>query len=265
MTLAVARAIVAFDRTWKRRPAWADPDEAGCTGSKIWPFYICSHRAPVSGLRLWRHVCQVDVQRPSAAYNSFGNGAAMRISPAGFAARSEAEAIGLARAVTAVTHNHPEGIKGAEAVAVAILMARQGALKDDIRRKIADGYYTLDFTIDEIRASYHFNETCQETVAAGDRVLSGIRIVRGRHPDCCFPGRGLRHDRSHHRGAGRSLLRHSGKHPKQGSDLSGHTLRVIFDQWETFTGKHREQYRILTKYLHKLPPSSLCDPHAAGR
>lgn len=97
-------------------------------------------------------------------YNSFGNGAAMRISPAGFAARTEAEAISLARTITAVTHNHAEGIKGAEATVVAILMARQGYLKSEIRRKITNEYYPISFTIDQIRPTFKFNETCQETV-----------------------------------------------------------------------------------------------------
>ncbi|SHJ26426.1 ADP-ribosylglycohydrolase family protein [Parasporobacterium paucivorans] len=97
-------------------------------------------------------------------YNSFGNGAAMRISPAGFAARTESEAISLSEAITGVTHNHKEGIKGAEATAVAIYMSRHGFTKNEIRCKIITSYYPLDFTLNEIRDSYQFNETCQETV-----------------------------------------------------------------------------------------------------
>lgn len=97
-------------------------------------------------------------------YNSFGNGAAMRISPAGFAARTESEAISLSKTITSVTHNHEEGIKGAEAVVVAIFMARQGYSKSAIRERIEKDYYALDFTIDEIRPAYTFNETCQKTV-----------------------------------------------------------------------------------------------------
>ena len=97
-------------------------------------------------------------------YNSFGNGAAMRVSPAGFIAKSEGEAIDLAKTVTAVTHNHEEGIKGATATALAIYLARTGATKAEIYERIDSDYYLLDFTIDEIRPSYRFNETCQETV-----------------------------------------------------------------------------------------------------
>ncbi|MHB8963744.1 MAG: ADP-ribosylglycohydrolase family protein [Saccharofermentanales bacterium] len=97
-------------------------------------------------------------------YNSFGNGAAMRVSPAGFRARTEHEACRLSEAVTRVTHNHPEGIKGAEATAVAIFMARQGQTKKEIRDRITSSYYPLNFTIGQIRGTYQFNETCQETV-----------------------------------------------------------------------------------------------------
>lgn len=97
-------------------------------------------------------------------YNSFGNGAAMRVSGAGYAARTLDEAKELAYKVTAVSHNHPEGIKGAEAVAVAIYLARHGKTKDEIRAYIGGNYYKIDFTLDEIRPTYEFNETCQNTV-----------------------------------------------------------------------------------------------------
>lgn len=97
-------------------------------------------------------------------YNSFGNGAAMRVSGCGFVARSLAEAVGLSKAVTEVTHNHPEGIKGAEATAVAIYLARTGYSLEAIRDYITKEYYPLDFTLDAIRESYQFNETCQGTV-----------------------------------------------------------------------------------------------------
>ena len=96
-------------------------------------------------------------------YNSYGNGAAMRVSPAGFAAQTDAQAIEFAEIVTKVTHNHEEGIKGATAVASAIFKALHGATKNEIRKHL-EGYYNLGFTIDGIRDSYRFNETCQETV-----------------------------------------------------------------------------------------------------
>lgn len=97
-------------------------------------------------------------------YGSYGNGAAMRVSACGFAARSLEEAITLSKAVTEVTHNHPEGIKGAEATTVAIYMARTGSNLLEIQDYINKHYYKIDFKLDDIRASYEFNETCQETV-----------------------------------------------------------------------------------------------------
>lgn len=97
-------------------------------------------------------------------YNSFGNGAAMRVSGVGFAARNMKEVKTLSFAVTSVSHNHPEGLKGAEAVATAIFLARQNKTKEEIREYIEKNYYKIDFTLDEIRDTYEFNETCQNTV-----------------------------------------------------------------------------------------------------
>ncbi len=97
-------------------------------------------------------------------YNSYGNGAAMRVSPCGFLAKSLEEAKALSKAVTEVTHNHPEGIKGAEATTVALYLAKTGKGKDQIRREVETHYYPLNFTLEDIRDTYRFNETCQETV-----------------------------------------------------------------------------------------------------
>ena len=97
-------------------------------------------------------------------YKSYGNGAAMRVSAAGFAAKDITDAKIMSRMVTAVTHNHPEGIKGAEATVVAIFMARSGKSMLEIRDLIDKEYYPMNFTLDGIRASYKFNETCQKTV-----------------------------------------------------------------------------------------------------
>lgn len=103
--------------------------------------------------------------RELAPYNSFGNGAAMRVSPAALLANTLDEALGHARRVTVATHDHPEGIKGALATAHAIFLARFGAGPGEIRRTIEVRYgYDLDRTVDQIRPGYAFNETCQETV-----------------------------------------------------------------------------------------------------
>jgi len=113
-------------------------------------------------------------------YNSWGNGAAMRVAPCAWFASSLEEAEMLAERSAEVTHNHPEGIKGAKATAAAIYLARireevsQGDKRirskrihtnDEIKAYIEDTYnYDLSRTLDEIRPTYRFNESCQETV-----------------------------------------------------------------------------------------------------
>jgi ADP-ribosylglycohydrolase len=98
-------------------------------------------------------------------YGSFGNGAAMRISPAGWAFDTLEETLDRARLYTAVTHDHPEGIKGAQAIAGAIWLARHRSPREDIRSWIERTCgYDLSRTCDEIRPGYRFNETCQKTV-----------------------------------------------------------------------------------------------------
>lgn len=98
-------------------------------------------------------------------YYSFGNGSAMRVSPVGFAYNTEAEVLEEARKTAEFTHDHPEGIKGAQATALPIFRARTGASKEDIRTEIADRFeYDLSRTVDEIRPDYFFDETCQGTV-----------------------------------------------------------------------------------------------------
>lgn len=98
-------------------------------------------------------------------YNSWGNGSAMRVSPVGFAFDTEADVLREAEATAAVTHNHPEGIKGAQATALAILMARKGCDKEDIRTEIAQRFeYDLQRTVDTIRPVYSYDVSCQGTV-----------------------------------------------------------------------------------------------------
>lgn len=98
-------------------------------------------------------------------YNSWGNGSAMRVSAVGFAYNDLEAVMNEAKRSAEVTHNHPEGIKGAQATAVAIFMARKGQSKEDIKTAIAQSFdYDLNRTVDEIRPTYVFNESCQETV-----------------------------------------------------------------------------------------------------
>jgi ADP-ribosylglycohydrolase len=100
-----------------------------------------------------------------APYNSWGNGSAMRTSAIGFLVADETDLLASARDYAAVTHDHPEGIKGAQAAAYAIFLARNGNTKEDIRKEITTWFgYDLSSTVDEIRPAYRFNESCQDTV-----------------------------------------------------------------------------------------------------
>ena len=98
-------------------------------------------------------------------YGSYGNGSAMRVSAAGWLYDTMEETRHIARLTAEVTHNHPEGTKGAEATASAIFMARKGSNKEDIRAYIIQEFgYDLSRTCDQIRPTYHHVESCQQTV-----------------------------------------------------------------------------------------------------
>lgn len=104
-------------------------------------------------------------ERNPKPYGSYGNGSAMRVSAAGWLYDSLERTREVARATANVTHNHPEGIKGAEATASAIYLARTGATKEEIKSYIElEFHYNLDRTLDEIRPHYHMDATCQKTV-----------------------------------------------------------------------------------------------------
>jgi ADP-ribosylglycohydrolase len=107
--------------------------------------------------------CRWLISEDTEPYNSWGNGSAMRVSFAGWAARSLEEAEALATYSAAVTHNHPEGIKGAKAVAGSIFTLRNSGNKDDVRR-YASQYYNLGFMLNDIRESYTFDVSCQGSV-----------------------------------------------------------------------------------------------------
>lgn len=98
-------------------------------------------------------------------YNSFGNGAAMRVSPIGFAFDTLEEVLAWSKRSAEVTHNHPEGIRGAQATAAAIYLARRVHDKDQIRDTIHSQFgYDLSGRLEQIRPKYGFDETCQGTV-----------------------------------------------------------------------------------------------------
>lgn len=122
-----------------------------------------AHQYPRAGYGedfwMWIH----DPKAPP--YGSWGNGSAMRVSPIGLVASDEAEALLEAERSASVTHNHSEGIRGAQAVALAVFLARSGASKDVIRDRIRQVVgYPLTRTIDEIRPTYSFDVSCQGSV-----------------------------------------------------------------------------------------------------
>jgi ADP-ribosylglycohydrolase len=151
MTLAVAKAILSCEGDWEQLGR-----------NTVTYMQNIGRKYPECGYgNMFRKWISNDNPKP---YNSFGNGAAMRVSPCGFFARTEDEAKMLSQKVTEVSHNHPEGLKGAEAVSVAIFLARNGATKDEITERMVKGYYALGFNLDSIRGTYQFDETCQGTV-----------------------------------------------------------------------------------------------------
>ena len=98
-------------------------------------------------------------------YNSYGNGSGMRVSPVAYWARTMDECLDLAEKTALPTHNHPEGIKGAKAIAAAIFMARNGMTKEVIKSKLTEDFgYDLDRTVEDIRGTHKFDATCQVTV-----------------------------------------------------------------------------------------------------
>jgi ADP-ribosylglycohydrolase/uncharacterized protein (DUF1810 family) len=105
------------------------------------------------------------IEREPKPYNSWGNGSDMRVSPVGFYAHSLDEALELAKVSAEVTHNHPEGIKGAQAIAAAVFLTRQGKSKEDLREYLETTFgYDLHRTIDGIRPEYSYDVSCMGSV-----------------------------------------------------------------------------------------------------
>lgn len=160
MTVAVAKAILLSRR---------EQYENSGKGKGFQEFLIevmqdfgrrYPHPTGAYGGRFANWLCQEN-PRP---YGSYGNGSAMRVSSCGLAAVTMEEALALARASATVTHDHPEGIKGAEAVSAAVFLAKCGKSKSEIRQYIMEHYYNLEFTLDSIRATYKFDGSCQGSV-----------------------------------------------------------------------------------------------------
>lgn len=163
MTVAVAAALLKTREQTREQTRAAESEEnfkRTLTGS----MHYYGARYPHAGYG-GRFGCWLE-SRSRQPYNSFGNGAAMRVSPAAWAADSLKESERLAALTAGVTHDHPEGIKGAQATAAAIWMAGSGSTKQQIREYIEERYYprSLKRTLAEIRPGYAFDETCQGTV-----------------------------------------------------------------------------------------------------
>ena len=157
MTLAVAEAIMSYR---KKEALGVSFDELSAE-TIVWmqKYGRLYPRAGYGGaFRRW--LCD-DAPQP---YTSWGNGSAMRVSSCGWAGRTLDEVKAMSRAVTEVTHNHPEGIKGAEATAVATFLARTGMTMEEIKAVVVRDYYPLGFTLDEIRPTYEFDVSCQGSV-----------------------------------------------------------------------------------------------------
>lgn len=155
MTIAVADAILKWNRDGRTSFA-ALSSEAQ---KSLQAFGRSYPRAGYGGA--FRRWLVADDPQP---YNSWGNGAAMRVSACGWAGRSLEETKAMSRAVTAITHDHPEGLKGAEATAVATFLARTGRTLEEIREVVLRDYYPIDFTLDGIRPAYAFDVSCQGSV-----------------------------------------------------------------------------------------------------
>ena len=155
MTLAVADAIMRWCKTG-RGPYEALSAEAVASMQAFGRRY--PHAGYGGAFHRW-----LGAENPEP-YNSWGNGAAMRVSACGWAGQTIADVKAMSRAVTEVTHNHPEGIKGAEATAVATFLARTGKSMSEIKEVVVRDYYPLGFTLDEIRPGYEFDVSCQGSV-----------------------------------------------------------------------------------------------------
>ena len=154
MTIAVGEALLAVGP----QATIKEIEEAVVTNMQDW-----GGRYPHAGYGgKFRHWLKEKNPKP---YGSYGNGSAMRVSAAGWLYDSLERTREVARATANVTHNHPEGIKGAEATASAIYMARNGSSKEEIKEYIErEFHYDLSRTLDNIRTYYHHVESCQETV-----------------------------------------------------------------------------------------------------
>jgi hypothetical protein len=192
-------------------------------------------------------------------YNSFGNGAAMRVSPVGFAFGTMEEVLAWSKRSAEVTHNHPEGIRGAQATAAAIHLARRVRDRKQIRHTIESEFgYDLSAQLDEIRSAYSFNETCHWTVP-GAHGVCGINELRGRNTQCHFARWGRRHAGVYRGRRRRSLLRSatravgSAGHGNAGCAFACGARSVLQAFWPVITEHRRRAGREKTRVGYATP------------
>ncbi len=151
MTFAIAQSVFSFS---------GDMDELSRNAIKQMQIFGQKYPDAGYGGKFYNWIFAENPQ----PYNSWGNGSAMRVSPCAWAAATLDDALAMSDAVTKVTHNHPEGMKGARAVTTAVFMARNGSNMLDIRDVIHRDYYPMNFTLDQIRLDYRFDVSCQGSV-----------------------------------------------------------------------------------------------------
>lgn len=165
LTLAVAEGMMNGFEKVDRAKLQDDDVQAAFRLEIVKSICAFAHRYPDAGygntfVRWYVEAYRRQVYQP---YNSWGNGSAMRASFAGWAAQSLEEALLFGKLSAEVTHNHPEGIKGAQAIAAGIYLLRSGKSKAEVREYLSQ-MYDLNFTLDEIRPTYRFEVSCQKSV-----------------------------------------------------------------------------------------------------
>ncbi len=157
MTCALAQAITLWDE--EGRESYERLSElASSSMRELGASY------PYSGYG--GHFRQWLIDETMGPYNSCGNGSAMRVSPVGWAATTLEECIAMSRAVTEVTHNHPDGIMGAEATAVQIFMARNKASLSELEKHEKEHYYSIEYDLEWLQENYEWSSLCDNTCQA---------------------------------------------------------------------------------------------------
>ena len=180
MTLAVAKALLVC-KDWQNGRALQE------TTVRVMKEVASAHKDTGWGGTFYKWLFVYPVPKP---YNGYGNGAGMRVSPVGWVADSEAEVKRLSRLVTEISHNHPEGIKGAECVAMAVYLARTGKSKAEIKARLTRDYYPelADMTLDGIRPNYEIDDDGKWVTCQGSIPQAMTAFFEGENFEDCIRG-----------------------------------------------------------------------------